>query len=327
MIQVLVTDCTFPPLDVESAILGPLGCELVLRQCKTPAQLLEVVGDADHIITQFAPFTAEVLAAARKARVIVRYGIGVDNIDLEAARGQGIPVCNVPDYCINEVADHTLAFILTVTRQVLPNCAIVRGGRWALGVPLAGMKALAEMTVGIIGFGRIGRAVAQRLQSFGCRLLVYDPYVTTRNIGGLDYAPAGLDELLAASDLVTLHCPSTAETRRIMNGTRIARMKRGAILVNVGRGDLVETAALVDALRQGHIAAAALDVFDTEPLPADSPLLTMDNAIVSAHVASASVGALRALRESVAQTVARAVRGESLPNAVNGLPLPRGAKT
>jgi D-3-phosphoglycerate dehydrogenase len=131
MIQVLVTDCTFPPLDVESAILGPLGCELVLRQCKTPAQLLQVVGDADHIITQFAPFTADVLAAAHKARVIVRYGIGVDNIDLDAARTQGIPVCNVPDYCINEVADHTLAFMLAVTRQVLSAAAAGRWGcRW-----------------------------------------------------------------------------------------------------------------------------------------------------------------------------------------------------
>ncbi len=317
MSLVVVTDSTFDPLDVESAILTPLRCELRVHQCRTPAELLGVVGDADQVITQFAPLTAEVLAAMPKAEVIVRYGIGVDNIDLDAARALGIPVCNVPDYCINEVADHTLAFILATTRQVPANSEAVRSGRWGLAVPLTAMRTLAEMTVGIVGFGRIGQEVARRLQAFGCRLLVHDPYV--RDVSSIEYTRVSIAGLMADSDIITLHCPATAETRRIINRERIARMKAGVILINVGRGELIDTDALIDGLHDGHIAAAALDVFATEPLPVSSPLLQMNNVIVSAHIASTSVRAMRRLRESVANTVASAVRGEPLPNIVNGL--------
>ena len=319
MVRVVVTDCTFESLDVESAILEPLGCRLIVHQCKTPDELLPVVADADYIITQFAPLDANVIAAMRQVRVIVRYGVGVDNIDLEAARRHGIPVCNVPDYCINEVADHALAFILAITRQVRANDAAAHAGRWSLGVPRSAMKTLAEMTVGIIGFGRIGRAVAARLASFGCRLLVFDPYVPESSLANLRCTRVTLEELLAQSDLLTLHCPSSAETRRLLNRARIAQLKPGAIVINVSRGDLIETAALVDALRSGQVAAAGLDVFDTEPLPVDSPLLKMDQVIVSAHIASVSVRAMRKLRETVAQTVASAIRGEPLPNVVNGV--------
>jgi D-3-phosphoglycerate dehydrogenase len=319
MIQVVVTDSTFDPLDVESAILEPLGCQLTVYQCKTPEELLPAVANAAFIITQFAPLNANVIAAMRQARVIVRYGVGVDNIDLEAARRRGIPVCNVPDYCVNEVADHALAFILATTRQVRANDAVVRAGSWGLGVPRSAMKTLAEMTVGIIGFGRIGQAVAARLASFGCRLLVFDPYVAESSLADFRCGRVSLDELLAQSDLLTLHCPSTTETRRLLNRTRIAQLKPGVILINVSRGDLIETEALVDALHSGRVVAAGLDVFDTEPLPVDSPLLNMDQVIVSAHVASVSLRAMRTLRETAAQTVASAVRGEPLPNVVNGV--------
>jgi D-3-phosphoglycerate dehydrogenase len=317
MIQVIVTDCTFESQDVESAILEPLGCRLILHQCKTPEELLPVVADAEYLITQFAPLNAQVIAAMRQARVIVRYGVGVDNIDLEAAHRHGIPVCNVPDYCVNEVADHALAFILATTRQVRANDEAVRGGRWGLGVPRSAMKTLAEMTAGIIGFGRIGRAVAARLASFGCRLLVFDPYLPESNLTTFRCTRVGLEELLAQSDLLTLHCPSTAETRRLLNRTRLGQLKPGAIIINVSRGDLIETAALVDALNGGQVAAAALDVLDVEPLPVDSPLLKLDQVIVSAHVASVSVRAMRKLRETVAQIIASAVRGDPLPNVVN----------
>jgi D-3-phosphoglycerate dehydrogenase / 2-oxoglutarate reductase len=318
-IRVVVTDSTFPSLDVESAILEPLGCQIVAGQWKTPAELIPAVADADHVITQFAPVNAQVVAAMQKVRVIVRYGIGVDNVDLEAARARNIPVCNVPDYCINEVADHTLAFVLAATRQVVANCLGLRGGQWKLAVPAAAMKTLAEMTVGVLGFGRIGREVARRLQAFGCRLVVFDPHVPASQVSACGYIPVGLDELATDSDLITLHCPSTAETRQIINRARLAQMKPGVILINASRGDLVEPAALIEALQQGRVGAAALDVFDPEPLPADSPLLRMENVIVSAHIASVSVKAVRKLRESAAQTVARVIRGEPLVNVVNGV--------
>ena len=172
MYRVLVTDSTFEALDIERAILEPLGCVVESRQCKSPAQLLEFVPSADFVITQFAPVNAAVIEAMARARLIVRYGIGVDNVDLDAARSHGIPVCNVPDYCIDEVADHTLAFILATTRQVVPHCLRLRDGRWGLEGPLEGMRTLRELTVGVVGCGRIGRAVIQRLLPFGCRVLV-----------------------------------------------------------------------------------------------------------------------------------------------------------
>jgi D-3-phosphoglycerate dehydrogenase len=319
MTTVAITDYTFPSLDVETAILEPLGCQVVGRQCKTPAELINLVADADHVITQFAPVTAQVIGTMRRAKVIVRYGIGVDNVDLEAARTRGIPVCNVPDYCIDEVADHALALILATTRQVVANDSAIRGGKWTLAVPLGGMKTLRDMTIGMVGCGRIGREVLRRLLAFKCRVLVHDPVVPAVDVERLGGVPATLNDVLAGSDLVTLHCPSTPQTRRLLNRQSLARMKHGAILVNVSRGDLVETAALIEALQQGRLSACALDVCDPEPIPADSPLRTMENVVVSAHIASASVRAVRTLRETVANTVARAVRGEPLPNIVNGV--------
>jgi D-3-phosphoglycerate dehydrogenase len=320
MPTVAVTDYTFATLDIEESILAPIGCRIVASKEKQPsAELARFVCDADAILTQFASVNSEVIAALRQARVIVRYGIGVDNVDLEAARAKGIPVCNVPDYCIDEVADHTLAFLLAATRQVVTNCLSVRGGVWRLATPLDRMRTLRQLTVGVVGFGRIGRAVAHRLLPFGCRILVHDPFVSTAEVERAGYVARGLAELMSESDVITLHCPCTAQTRGLINGDALARMKTGVILINLARGDLIDSAALTDALQRGHVAAAALDVFSPEPILADHPILKMDNVIVSAHIASASVSAVRQLRETAAHLVATALRGDPLPNVVNGV--------
>jgi D-3-phosphoglycerate dehydrogenase len=320
MSKVVVTDYTFASLDVESAILRPLGCEIVSqKRAGTAEELKTLVADADQVITQFAPLTADVIAAMSRARVIVRYGVGVDNVDLEATRSRGIPVCNVPDYCMDEVADHTLALILVLTRQLLPNCLGVRGGTWGLAVPLSAMRSLHEMTASVIGFGRIGREVAKRLRAFKGRVVVHDPVVSAAEVVAAGCEPVAFNDALRLGDVVTLHCPSTPRTRHLLNKETIARTKPGALLINVGRGDLVETAALLAALENGHVGGAGLDVFETEPLPASSPLLKMDNVVVSSHVASASVRAVRSLRESAAGIVAKSIRGEPLPNIVNGV--------
>ena len=166
--SVVVTDWTFPDLSVEEKILRASGVELVSRQCKSEKELIDLCADADAVITQFARVNANVVSAMRKARAIVRYGVGVDNIDLDTARERGIPVCNVPDYCIDEVADQTLAFILATTRQVVTHANHLRAGQWGLATPLAGMKALRDLTVGVVGFGRIGREVVKRLMPFKC---------------------------------------------------------------------------------------------------------------------------------------------------------------
>ena len=319
MIKVAVTDYTFPSLDIESKILQPLGCTIEAGQCRTSADLIELVNDADHVITQFARLTSDVIASMQKAKVIVRYGIGVDNVDLEAARHVGIPVCNVPTYCIEEVADHTLALILSATRQLPSNSGSVRYGKWSLAVSLEEMKTLSDLTTGVVGFGRIGRAVVERLVPFKGRILVSDPLVSSTDVKDLGGTLAEFDRLIADSDLITLHCPSTPETQHMMNRESIARMKQGAILVNAARGDLVDTEALVEALMSGQLGFAALDVCDPEPIPPDSPLLGMKNFLATSHIASTSAKAHRLLRQTVAEIVATSIRGEPLPNVVNSI--------
>lgn len=317
--KVAITDYTFPDLDVERGILEPAGYEVVAEQCMTPEALIELTADVDAVITQFAPVDADVVNAMQKARVIVRYGIGFDNVSCEAAREKGIPVCNVPDYCIDEVADHTLAFILSATRCLRANCAHMMKGNWGLGVSLTEMRALRDQTIGIIGLGRIGNAVADRLRAFKCRLIAFDPVVSTDDASQHGCALVSLNELLAESDIVTLHCPSNEQTRDIINRDSLAKMKVGSILINVGRGDLVALGALTEALQSRRVAAACLDVFNPEPLATDSPLLQMDNVIVSSHIASASPKAARTLRETAANLVVKAINGEPLPNIVNGV--------
>lgn len=316
----VITDYTFPDVDVERAIVEPLGCSL--RACKAipnPADLAALVRDADYVITQFASIDAGAIAAMRRCRLIVRYGIGVDNVDLAAAAARGIPVCNVPDFCTDEVADHALAMILDLCRRVTENALKVRRGEWGLAVPLTVMRSLASQTVGIVGYGRIGRQVALRLKGFRCRLIAYDPVVGAEPMKVDGVEPVGLEELYARSDIVTLHCPSTASTRSMIDASAIARMKRGVLFVNVSRGTLVRTADLTAALRSGAVAAAALDVTDPEPIDAGNPIVAMENVIINSHIASSSPSAIHKLKTDAAGTVAMAIRGERLRNVVNGV--------
>lgn len=317
--QAVVTDYTFPDLTLEQQILEAADCELTGRQCKTEDELIELCAEADGVITQFARVNAKVIAAMKRARVIVRYGIGVDNVALEAAREHGIPVCNIPEYCLNEVADHTLAFILASTRQIVPHTAHLRAGKWGMATPLAGMKSLRDLTVGVIGFGRIGREVVQRLLPFKCAVLVFDPVVAPAEIEKAGAKAASFENILQTADVLTLHCPSTPGTRKLMNRDTIGKLKPGAILVNAGRGDLVDEAAVVEALGSGQLGAAALDVFEQEPIAADNPLLKAPNLILAPHIASVSSAAVRTLRETAAHLVVKALRGETLPNIVNGV--------
>lgn len=313
MSNIVVTDHTFADLAIERGILEPLGHRVEGFQCKREDELIACSKDADQVITQFAPVTAEVIDRMERARVIVRYGIGVDNVDLAAAAARGIPVCNIPDYCIDEVADHTLALLLALTRRVVTNHRAIAEGGWNLAVPLPAMKALSRMTVGVVGYGRIGRGVCRRLQAFGARVLVYDPLVDAGE------AAVTLDTLLAQSEVVTLHCPSTEDTRQLIGADELAVMPQGALLINASRGDLVDTEALLGALESGHLGGAGLDVCDPEPLPNDHPLRSRHDVVITAHVASASAAAVQALREGAAGIAAKSAAGEALPNVVNGV--------
>jgi D-3-phosphoglycerate dehydrogenase / 2-oxoglutarate reductase len=315
-----VTDYTFESLDLERAILEPMGCRIVGPSAKDePDSLLNLVADADCVLTQFARLDARVIAAMGRARAIVRYGIGVDNVDLDAARARGIPVCNVPDYCIDEVADHTLGLILVLTRRLIAHRDRVRGGRWGSGAPLHALHALKNLSVGLVGFGRIGRAVAHRLRGFGCTPIVFDPVISRGEIEAHGCTAVAFEDLLRTADVISLHCPSNASTRRMIDRNAMETMKPGALFINVARGDLVDTPSLIAALQSGHLAGAGLDVCDPEPINPDSPLLGMENVLLTPHVASASVPAVTKLRTSAAEIVAKALRGERLPNVVNGV--------
>ncbi|MEJ7591918.1 MAG: C-terminal binding protein [Planctomycetaceae bacterium] len=316
--KVAITDYSFPDLSVEESILQSAGHAIeAWKEKKTAAELSALVADADAVITQFAPVNAEVIASMQKARVIVRYGIGVDNVDLAAARAKGIPVCNVPDYCIDEVADHTLAFILGITRQVVANNNTLKGGKWGLATSLDQMKALRDLSVGVVGFGRIGREVVARLRPFRCRILVHDPIAKASDIQSADGIPVTMRELLSLADVITLHCPSTPETRGMLNSESLAKTRPGVSIINLARGDLIDPQALTAALQSGHVAAAALDVFNPEPILADHPILKLNNVIVASHIASTSVPAVRKLRETVARLALMALNGEPLVNVVN----------
>ena len=318
--KVAVTDYTFEDLSVEEEVLKGCDCQVVGQKIgKDPQQLIPLVSDADFVITQFAPVNAAVIGAMQKCKIIVRYGIGVDNVDLGAAAAKGIPVCNVPDYCIDEVADHALAMILDLTRKITVNSNRVKSGNWSSAVPLSGYFALKDMTVGVVGFGRIGREVAVRLKAFKCKVLVFDPAADSATVRTAGCTPATLDEVLYTSDLVTLHCPSTEKTKQMINAQSIARMKPGVMLLNSSRGTLVKTDDLVAGLQSGHISAAALDVTDPEPIPTGHPLTKMDNVIITAHIASASPRAVETLRRAAAGAVLAAYRGEKLSNVVNGV--------
>ena len=317
--RIVVTDYAFSDLNIERDLVNAAHYDFEGGQCKTEAALIDLCRDADAVITQFARISPNVINAMTRAKVIVRYGIGVDNVDLEAARLRKIPVCNIPDYCIDEVADHALAFILATTRQVVPHTNHLHSGQWGLVGTVQGMRVLRDQTVGVVGFGRIGRAVVKRLLAFGTRVVVFDPVVAASEIEKLGAQPLALDDLLKAADIVTLHCPSLPQTRKMINAQSLGSMKRGAILINVGRGDLVDVPALMGALTSGHISAAALDVFDPEPIPADHPVLKCANVILAPHIASASPAAMKKLRETAATLALKAVRFEPLPSIVNGV--------
>lgn len=320
MKKAVITDYSFDQIDVEKDVLEPQGYTLeALKSGKDPVALAALVKDADAVMVQFAPVNAEIIGAMQKARVIVRYGIGVDNVDLKAAAAKGIPVCNVPDYCIDEVADHTLALILAATRQIVPCDNVIKSGQWKLPVPLSALHGLKDMTVGLVAFGRIAREVAARLKPFKCRILVFDPVVPASVVQDAGCVAATLDEVIAQSDLLSLHCPSTEKTKYMINSQSIAKMKKGAILVNASRGTLVDTPAMVAALQSGQLSAAAMDVTDPEPINPDNPLLKLSNVVITPHDASATPQSVKRLRTDVARIAAMALRGEKLPNVVNGV--------
>ena len=316
MKNVVITDYSFEDLTIEKAILDSYGLNLTSAKNPNKEELKDMTENADYIITQFAKLDNEIINNINKAKIIVRYGVGYDNVDIKSARLKNIPVCNVPDYCIDEVADHTIAFILNSTRAIYKNHQKVFHGEWGLAAPLEEMKSLNDLKIGVIGFGRIGQAVVERLIPFKPKILINDPFFSNPvKKDGLSFVE--INELFKNSDIITLHCPSTEKTKNIINDHSLSLMKKGVIIINIGRGDLIDMESFINALKNKTINSAALDVFDTEPLTENHPIRSFDNVLFSSHVASASVKAAKKLRQSAAELVIKCHNSEKLINIVN----------
>ena len=322
MFKVMITDHTFMDTSPERETLAGLAAVIDLsgRPMKTEEDVITSCRGADALIIGFAPITDRVLGSLPGLRCVVRYGIGCDTIDLAAAARRGIPVANVPDYCVGEVADHALALILALERKLFTFDASLRRGEWTPVKTGRPIHRLAGRTLGIIGMGRIGREAARRALVFGYRLLAHDALLPDEKIRESGAEPAALEVLLAASDVVSLHAPLTDGTRGLLNRRTLRLMKPGAFLVNVARGALVDGEALVEALKEGRIGGAALDVYETEPLPPGHPLRSAPNTILGPHGAWYSEESLRELQRSAAEEAARALRGEPLKNRVGAPP-------
>jgi D-3-phosphoglycerate dehydrogenase / 2-oxoglutarate reductase len=311
--KVLVTDVAWPTTDAERDVLAAAGADLVLAPSGDPVELARLAADADAILTCFAKVTAEVLDAAPRCRTVARYGVGVDNIDVAHATSLGMVVSNVPVYCVDEVADSALLGILALARRLLPLTRDVAAGRWGGDVPGTGTR-LRGKVLGLVGLGVIGSALAARAQVIGLDVIAYD--LSGRPVPGVRVVDS-LDELLAEADAVSLHVPLTERTHHLIGAEQLAAMKPSAWLVNTARGPLVDTEALLAALDGGEIAGAALDVTDPEPLPADHPLRTRDDIVLTPHTAFSSDGSLVELATRAATNVVDVLQGRVPATVVN----------
>jgi phosphoglycerate dehydrogenase-like enzyme len=299
--RVLVTDAEYGVLDIEADVLAADGHELRTAQCRTPAEVVAAARDVDALLVQYAPITAEVLDALPRLRLVSRYGVGVDVVDLDAARRRGVWVCNVPDYGTAEVALHAVAMLLALLRDLAGHDRNVRAGHWdhRLGAPL---RRPGGLTLGGVGLGRIGRMTMERAAPWFGACVGYDPHLPDAAWpAGVERV--GLEELFARSDAVTLHLPLSATTRGLVGEDLLARMPPGAHLVNTARGGLVDPDALLRALDGGRLGGVALDVLPEEPPPPDHPLLTHPRALVTPHVAWYSAESEVELRRKAAQNV------------------------
>jgi D-3-phosphoglycerate dehydrogenase len=297
----------------EQDVFAKAGIRLRTVVARTDAEYMERCAEADGLLIQYGDLTRRALEGLPRVRVVVRYGVGVDGIDLAAATDHGVPVVNVPDYGTDEVANHAVALLLALARKIARLDRQTRSGRWDV-FRIGPVTRLAGQTVGIVGCGRIGSAVARKLGGFDVRLLGCDPYIDHFPPG---VQPVAFERLVAESDYVTIHCPLTDETRHAFDAESLGWMRPSAVLINTARGGIVDTAALIEALQQGALAGAGLDVLEEEPIHPESPLLRMEQVIVTPHAAWYSEEGRSDLKRRAAEEAVRVLRGERPRHCVN----------
>jgi D-3-phosphoglycerate dehydrogenase len=304
--------------DFEMEALKPLGAEIVEIAAASEDAFVDAARDADALYAKGRPITKRIIDGLERCKVITLGSVGADSVDIAAATARGIPVTNIPDTFIEEVADHAMTLILATYRRLVFQDRLVRDGRWKEGRPmLYAFPRLMGQTLGFIAFGHVARAVALRARPFGVHMLAYDPYVEELAMSPYGVEPVGLTELLQRSDIVSMHAPATGDAYHMLKEEQFRLMKPGALFINTGRGPTVDEAALIKALQEGWIAGAGLDVLETEPPGGNNPLLGMDNVILTAHVASASARFDPARKRRVGQELALVLGGRWPMSCVN----------
>jgi D-3-phosphoglycerate dehydrogenase len=321
---VAVADSVFPNLDLARAVVSRAGAELRMASAPTPEGIVAAAREADALLVTYAKINSDMIREMKKCRIISRFGIGVDNVDIEAATRQGIVVTKVPDYCIDEVSDHAMALLLSLVRKIPFSSARAHAGRWEMPA-VTPIHRLRGTVLGLVGFGRIPQLVAPKAKAFGMRVMAYDPYVPLNvmeqaGVGRLEFA-----ELLKISDYISIHSPLLPETHHLFSDEVFRQMKPGSVIVNTSRGPVVDEAALARALDSKQLAGAALDVLEQEP-PVSSPLFGRDNVILTPHTSFYSVESLEELQTKAAEEVVRVLSGQLPRNPVNpeALAAPRG---
>ncbi len=320
--KVVITDSDYGDNEIERSILEPIGAKLWALQAKSEDDLIEHARDCDAIMNQYARVGERTIAAMQRCRVIARYGVGVDIVDVDAATARNIQVTNVRDYCTEEVADHAVALWLTLARKLPQYDRATHAGvwHWKSGQPVHRLRG---RTMGIVSFGKIGRAIAERARAFGVSMLAYDPYLRADQVRAHGAEPVGKDDLLARSHFIMMQAPMSEETRHFLGPAEFARMQPGVIIVNTGRGPTIDNRALYEALCSGRVGGAGLDDPEEEPAkrakwsPNDNPLFSHPNAIITPHSAYYSEESISMARQVAASEVARVLTGGRPHNPVN----------
>jgi D-3-phosphoglycerate dehydrogenase / 2-oxoglutarate reductase len=312
---VAVADSVFPNLDAARAVLAAIGAELELAPHPTPDAIMKIAAGADALLVTYAKITADMIGQMSRCRIISRFGIGVDNVDLAAATAAGIVVTKVPDYCIDEVSDHAMALLLAVGRKIALANGHVQDGRWEMPAVVP-IHRLRGSVLGLVGFGRIPQLVVPKARAFGLQVIAFDPYAPADAFAREGVERVELPQLLSRSDYVSIHTPLLPETRGLFNADAFRQMKPTAYLINTARGPIVDEAALAAALDDGQLAGAALDVMPQEP-PTGSPLLGRENVIITPHTSFYSEESLLELQRKAAEEVAAVLSGRPPRNPVN----------
>lgn len=324
---VVNVDCAFlqdPGYAYEQARIEAAGAELHLRPARDEDSIVRACAEAEVVFTEYphTPFHAGAIGRLPVCRGIVKYGIGLDNVDIAAASRAGIVVCNCAEFCIEEVSDHAIALLLSAARRVVSMDRTVRSGGWFDFPQYGSLRRIRNLKLGLLGFGRTAKAVARKLSGFGLEILAHDPYAAAGE-SGFAVRMVALGELLSASDLISIHVPLTAETRGLLGEAQFQAMKPSAILVNTSRGAVCDEAALLRALEERRIGAAALDVFETEPLAPGHPFKALDNVILTPHYAGRSEDSMIDLRTTVADSAEALLKGFWPPFPANPDIVPR----